>query len=274
MEFQRIGKNTVQCHMSVEEMQEYGFAIEDFFTNQEKSREFLEQLVERAEEEVGYEVESGMVSMQLMKMPDESLVITFSDRSEEGIQGMMEQFHSLTEMIGEDGDLSLEDIESLDAVRKEIAAAKDRSEEMMHVGPDADTKKPDQADASKENTVKENYAKHAQEMEKKYLEKQKKEQSAARIFRFSSLSIVENFAQSLSLEKPIPSKLYKDEESGMWYLLVKKGKLKLEEYIDVCEHLGEYGVLCSKQLYIEQYCKEHYQCIIPKHALKKIKEYL
>ena len=104
MEFQRIGKNTVQCHMSVEEMQEYGFAIEDFFTDQEKSREFLEQLVERAEEEVGYEVESGMVSMQLMKMPDESLVITFSDRSEEGIQGMMEQLHNLTEMIGEDGD--------------------------------------------------------------------------------------------------------------------------------------------------------------------------
>ena len=100
MEFQRIGKNTVQCHMSVEEMQEYGFAIEDFFTDQEKSREFLEQLVERAEEEVGYEVESGMVSMQLMKMPDESLVITFSDRSEEGIQGMMEQLHNLTEMIG------------------------------------------------------------------------------------------------------------------------------------------------------------------------------
>ena len=114
MEFQRIGKNTVQCHMSVEEMQEYGFAIEDFFTDQEKSREFLEQLVERAEEEVGYEVESGMVSMQLMKMPDESLVITFSDRSEEGIQGMMEQLHNLTEMIGEDGELTPEDMENLD----------------------------------------------------------------------------------------------------------------------------------------------------------------
>ena len=53
MEFQRIGKNTVQCHMSVEEMQEYGFAIEDFYTDQEKSREFFEKLVERAEEEDG-----------------------------------------------------------------------------------------------------------------------------------------------------------------------------------------------------------------------------
>lgn len=137
MEFQRIGKNTVQCHMSVEEMQEYGFAIEDFFTDQEKSREFLEQLVERAEEEVGYEVESGMVSMQLMKMPDESLVITFSDRSEEGIQGMMEQLHNLTEMIGEDGELTPEDMENLDAVKKEIAAAREKAGDMMDIIPDA-----------------------------------------------------------------------------------------------------------------------------------------
>ena len=141
MEFQRIGKNTVQCHMSVEEMQEYGFAIEDFFTDQEKSREFLEQLVERAEEEVGYEVESGMVSMQLMKMPDESLVITFSDRSEEGIQGMMEQLHNLTEMIGEDGELTPEDMENLDAVKKEIAAAREKAGDMMDISTRCRTRK-------------------------------------------------------------------------------------------------------------------------------------
>ena len=52
MDFQRIDKNTVQCRMTEEEMNEYGFEIEDFFTNQEKSRAFLEQIVERAEEEV------------------------------------------------------------------------------------------------------------------------------------------------------------------------------------------------------------------------------
>ena len=62
-----------------------------------------------------------MVSMQLMKMPDECLVITFSDRSEEGIQGMMEQLHNLTEMIGEDGELTPEDMENLDAVKRRFS---------------------------------------------------------------------------------------------------------------------------------------------------------
>lgn len=101
MDFQRIDKNTVQCHMTEEEMNEYGFEIEDFFTNQEKSREFLEQIVERAEEEVGYEVESGMISMQLMRLPDNSLMITFSDRGEEGLQGMLQHLQNLAGMIDE-----------------------------------------------------------------------------------------------------------------------------------------------------------------------------
>ena len=52
MDFQRIDENTVQCRMTEEEMNSYGFAIEDFFTNQERSREFLESIVEMAEEEI------------------------------------------------------------------------------------------------------------------------------------------------------------------------------------------------------------------------------
>ena len=101
MDFQRIDKNTVQCRMTEEEMNEYGFEIEDFFTNQEKSREFLEQIVERAEEEVGYEVESGMISMQLMRMPDNSLMITFSDRGEDGLQNMLHHIQNLAGLIDE-----------------------------------------------------------------------------------------------------------------------------------------------------------------------------
>ena len=31
MDFQRIDKNTVQCRMTEEEMNEYGFEIEDFY---------------------------------------------------------------------------------------------------------------------------------------------------------------------------------------------------------------------------------------------------
>ena len=103
MDFQRIDENTVQCRMTEEEMNSYGFAIEDFFTNQERSREFLESIVEMAEEEIGYEIESGMVSMQLMRMPDNSLTITFTDRGEDAIHNMLNQIQNLAGILDESG---------------------------------------------------------------------------------------------------------------------------------------------------------------------------
>ena len=118
MEFERIGKNTVQCHMTVEEMNDYGLRIEDFFTNQEKSRNFLEQLVERAEEEIGYEVETGMISMQLMRLPDDSLVITFSDRGEDGLHNMLNQLQNLAGMLDESTAESI-----VDAMSRELGAS-------------------------------------------------------------------------------------------------------------------------------------------------------
>ena len=89
MDFRRIDKNTVQCILSEEEMNAYGFRIEDFFSNQEKAREFLEHLVERAEEEIGYEAHSGMVSMQIMKMPDNGFLPVLRWRNLSAVQFIM-----------------------------------------------------------------------------------------------------------------------------------------------------------------------------------------
>ncbi len=252
MEFERIGKNTVQCHMTVEEMREYGLRIEDFFTNQEKSRDFLERLVERAEEEIGYEVESGMISMQLMRMPDDSLVITFSDRGEEGLQSMLNQIQNLAGLIDEGTAESI-----VNAMARETGAT---SEESLH---------------SEENMqdFEERLKNLPEEEAKKLSQKNRKRRSAAKVYRFEQFQALESFAASLEMTKIFPNKLYRDGKKGAWYLLVKKGKLKLEEYEKVCHRLMEYGVPLTGQPFIEQYCKEHYEMIIGKQALQLIKEY-
>ncbi|MCD7825433.1 MAG: adaptor protein MecA [Clostridiaceae bacterium] len=259
MEFERIGENTIQCHMTVEEMDEYGLEIEDFFTNQEKSRNFLEQLVERAEQEIGYQVQSGMISMQLMRMPDDSLVITFSDRGEDGLHSMLSQIQDLAGMIDHD---TVEQI--ADSISEEIGTSQEihQQEDMKEF--DGNSKKIDDA-ALRE---------HMKHVEKKRQEKIKQAKCASRVFRFTSLDLIEDFANSLPIEKTFPSKLYFDRENRNWYLLIKKGKLKLEEYQILCQCLEEYGELCSQQPYVEQYCKEHYQCVIAKRALHLIQDYI
>lgn len=263
MEFERIGKNTVQCHMTVEEMNEYGLRIEDFFTNQKKSREFLEQLVERAEEEIGYEVESGMISMQLMRMPDDSLVITFSDKGDDGLQSMLNQIQNLAGIIEEDSESEMEE-----EVYEEVGASMENDIHHEENMSDFSEKQ------KNNNTTNEEYRQHMKEVEKKRIAKQKQKQTASKVFQFTSLDMLENFTATVQLEKNVPSKLYKDKETGMWYLLVKKGKLKLDEYQKLCQHIQEYSILCSQQPFVEQYCKEHYDCIIGKQALKMVKEYI
>ncbi|MCI8562606.1 MAG: adaptor protein MecA [Lachnospiraceae bacterium] len=252
MEFERIGKNTVQCHMTVEEMNDYGLRIEDFFTNQEKSRNFLEQLVERAEEEIGYEVETGMISMQLMRMPDDSLVITFSDKGEDGLHNMLNQLQNLAGMLDEGTAESI-----VDAMSKEVG---ETSEEIY------DEENLQEAGENTQRT-------YPKRREAKQQGKRRKNTVSSRVYRFEGLDMLENFACTLQIGKNISSRLYKNKAGGEWYLLVKKGKLKLDEYQVICQQLSEYGMLCVKQPFMEQYCKEHYDCVIGKQALRVIKEY-
>lgn len=241
MEFERIGKHMIQCHISVEEMDEYGLRIEDFFTNQEKSRDFLEQLVEHAEEEVGYEAESGMVSMQLMRLPDDSLIITFSEKGDDGFQNMLNQLQNLAGMFEENLGKNI-----ISGTENEISATNELYEKEKL----AEQKK--QATRSREG---------------------KKHQTAPKLFCFKKFDAVESFALHIELQKSIPSRLYKDNKTGAYYLLLKKGKLRLEEYQLLCEEILEYADHLIKQPFAEQYCKEHFQCILSKHALRTLKEY-
>lgn len=266
MDFERIGKNTVQCHMTVEEMNEYGLRIEDFFTNQEKSRDFLEQLVERAGEEIGYEVESGMVSMQLVRLPDDSLIITFSDRGDESLQNVLNQIQNLAGMI---------DHGSMDEIMGVLAGAGTdglEGEDDLHL--EEELSAFDESALTDSTEERRNYKEHMEQAERQRRAALKRSEGASRVFCFKSLDHVEGAALSIPSTRSFPSKLYKDTSSGQWYLLIKKGKLKLETYQLICQRLEEFGKLCSKHPYVEQYCKEHYQCIIGKHALQTISEYI
>ncbi len=249
MDFRKIDNNTVQCIVSEEEMNAYGFQIEDFFSDQEKSRDFLEQLVERAEEEVGYESKGGMVSMQIMKMPNNDLAITFSERDpHESFQNILQNLHQQLS-----GLLSPEALERLHSDSYQEEELEDA--------------------ASAEHIVtEEEYAAHMKEVNKRKLDAEKRRQTAPRAYRFESLAVLEQFAASVTLEKPIPSAVYKDTNDDSFYLLIKKGRLKFDEYCLLCQQISEFALLAYSQPMVEQYCREHFDLFIPKQAIRILKK--
>ena len=91
-----------------------------------------------------------------------------------------------------------------------------------------------------------------------------------RIYRFLGLSKVEAFVESLPEDKPIKSSLYKDEESGSFYLVLEKGRLAAKLFSAICERALEFAEPISHAPASQVFLEEHYTCMIKKNAVTKL----
>ena len=81
MRIERIDERTVKCFLSNEELEEYNISYRDFVLRSDKAREVVEDIIEHAEEEVGYQPPRFAFDLQIMMLPDQGMILTFSDRS-------------------------------------------------------------------------------------------------------------------------------------------------------------------------------------------------
>ncbi len=109
MFFRRIGKDMVRCILTEQDMIDNGLEVEDFFKDKEKVQGFLENIVEQAREEVGYEMKSGMLALQVMPLPNKGLAITFSENSEQGLSDVLSQIKEIANDIIAEGNGFAED---------------------------------------------------------------------------------------------------------------------------------------------------------------------
>ena len=96
MKYKKINEATVQCIISEDDMTEYGLTLSDIFERNEKGEEFLRDIIERAHEEVGYQISNGNIAMQITPWKDKGLVVTFT---EEGPAAFKEMLQHLKEVL-------------------------------------------------------------------------------------------------------------------------------------------------------------------------------
>lgn len=243
--FRRIDENTIRCIITEEDMQEYNVEINDFFRDRQKVNEFLHAVVERAAEEIGYEVQHGMLSMQLVPLPKNRLAITFSDKPELGLKDMLEQVKNHlgdlgelfpTDLMDQMPDLSEEEAnEIFESLIEECERLRD-AEETIH------------------------------ERRKKQPVKLETSQIFA-VLEFRSLREVEKYVTTISYHGAIRSDLYK-ETDGTYSLVIEKARIAINKYTSLCEAAKEY---CTKIDYNParvNFLKEHATCMIEKKAVK------
>lgn len=80
MKIERIDDKTVKCFLSNEELEEYDIDYKDFVTRSDKAKEVVQEIIEQAEEEVGYKPPKYAFDLQIMMLPDEGLVLVLSEK--------------------------------------------------------------------------------------------------------------------------------------------------------------------------------------------------
>lgn len=83
MKIERVDDKTVKCFLSNEELDEYDIDYKDFILRSDKAREVVQEIIVQAEEAVGYKPPKYSFDLQIMMLPDQGLLLTFSEREPE-----------------------------------------------------------------------------------------------------------------------------------------------------------------------------------------------
>ena len=104
MKYKKINDATVQCIITAEDMVEYGLTLSDIFERNEKGEGFLRDIIERAHDEIGYQINGENIAMQITPLKDKGLVVTFTDESPLAFKDILQHLKDVLQGVSEEFD--------------------------------------------------------------------------------------------------------------------------------------------------------------------------
>lgn len=234
MKIERVDDKTVKCYISNAELQEYDLDYKDFITRSEKAREIVHDIMTQAVIEVGYTPPQYAFDLQIMVVPEQGLVLTFSEKNPEDIT---------------EGERLKECLQEMKQVLQKTKA------QMGMIGEQAGA--PAQQQKARENV---------EEKAKETVEEDTRPQFS--FFEFASLERIGQLAAVLPVHLRVVSKVY--VMGDRYYLYIHRGRAAYERYAKACVQALEFGRLYSAEEETLLFFQEHGDCLIEDKALRKL----
>ena len=231
MKIERVDDKTVKCFLSNEELEEHQIDYKDFVMRSEKAKELVQEIVETAVEEVGYKPPRFAFDLQIMMVPEEGLVLTFSEKD------------PLDQLNSKDGEHL---IECLQEMKRILQKNKEKLQE--------------QAAQKTQDGQRENISGE---------QNQAMVRPEFAIFAFRNIGRVIEYARVLPVNLRVKSALYLMD--GVYYLYLDKGAASYERYSRACIQAIEFGALFGAEQDKVTYLQEHGECLVAEKALKKLR---
>lgn len=232
MRIERIDEKTVKCFLSNQELEEYDIDYKDFIMRSDKAKEVVQEIIEQAEEEVGYKPPRFAFDLQIMMLPEQGMVLTFSEREPETSS---DQF-----------------IECLKEMKKLLQRTREKLNQSEEAAAESGQEQP------KDKTE-----------EGKAAGKQQVQRPSFAVFVFASIGRVMEYAGVLPSNLQVDSALY--EMDGLYYLYLLKGRASYERYSRACIQALEFGNIYASNESQAMRLKEHGKCLIEEKAVRKLR---
>lgn len=244
MKIERVDNNTIKCYISLEEMQQYNVEYTDFVTRTEKAQALMHDIIKQAHDEVGYEPPKFAFEMQIMMVPEQGMVLTFSEKEPFDVT---------------DKDKVGAFLDHLKDFVGKLSDYKDRIEK----NPESAQKKSGQGSAGQGTGGQENAG------GKRNAASMPRPEESEAVFAFASITQIMDLADVLPQGIRISSALYKMD--GDYFLHLSRGAASSEKYRKTCVTAMEFGQVYRAGDGCDDMLKEHGECIIAEKALKKLR---
>lgn len=271
MHIEKINDHQIRCTLNQKDLSDRELRISELAYGSEKAKALFRDMMQQASYEFGFEAEDIPLMVEAIPMYPDSLVlvITKVDDPDE----LDTRFSRFTD---DDDDFENidDDIDNVFTIEEEDMSDMDLFDSDILMDPDtpaSDTASAGLSDHTTSNTSDGDFISLSEALGMEHRPKTKDytaSRDVIKIFSFQRLQDLTCLAEHLVYTYYGSNTVYKDEKSGLYYLIAHKSEHSPEEFNKICNAMSEYGRPVHNMYASHSYYEEHYEPLIQEHALQ------
>ena len=272
MHIEKINDHQIKCVLSERDLKMRDLDLNELAYGTDKARSLFREMIEQAHETLGFETEENMPLMvEAIPVSQNSIIllITRIDNPDE-LDTRFSRFSqtSQEDEINDDAELAGAD-EILDLFREPEAA-----DNLAAVSADLSDIAPKAKGFSDGSPEEDPFLSAIKEtvriMEDREPAAPPRPMNLLRIYSFDSLDTIIDLAQILHPLYNGVNDLYKDPDTGTYYLVLRQSHHTPEDFNKTCNIASEYGSRQKSTDARAAFFREHFECIVEQTALQRL----
>ena len=247
MKIEKVNDHQIRCTLTREDLANREIKISELAYGTDKAKSLFRDMMQQAAYECGFEAEDIPLMIEAIPLNSECIVLIVT--KVEDPEELDTRFSKFAPSVHDEEDLDDEDLSDLYT---------DGADEVLNM-----LRKLNEEDASGEMVPEDNDSSVTPPVREETSVK-----ISNQIFAFPSLNEVTRLAHVVNPFYQGVNSLYKDENAGVYLLLLSSVNTTAATFNRVCNIVSEYGSATHSVLSTMAYLEEHFEPLIKEHAIE------